>query len=591
MSEKNTIGIYRINTDHQELEGVATMDLKIDHIVHLHEQKKRQSISDFVYTPMILNSTAEIPEGYRIKAFRYKRSNQNSWQSFLTSNFDGIPQLINMNHDFLIFVFRDEAAFCFTGGSANYAIADFIDIAFPLDVMKRIVDPEKIKEAKSRSMTGELYAREHLYRGYSTISAAESFGQVWSDLSASVKESIWEDPDMSVMLGPKKRISVEVKNFFKLKKSVDFPTILRLISRLNELTEEPINREVEEAFSFLESVRLIKEHTLKEALKNEVMTALYAYVTEGGELDYDYCNVNYDDYLDASEYGFAYRNLLLPSFETNPTAEEVIDRAKEFLETEHFEALESLEKFCEHISHFRMETSQDEPLHQTSGTIFQHLHGEVNYGGKNYFLVDKEWYEIRDNFIESIANDFTKYASDDSFITRNSISLNSWTTGREGVYNDSYFTNSNFIVGDRITINGIEVFDLLYHGDPNNLYVIHVKKGLGGKTRESCSQIRNSAKLIQTSINSGNKKLKELYRKLKASPTDTGADRAHGLTEAAFLALFKRNITYVLASSGVANPTAVRRSRSNIAKFEILTTRDVLKTYDIAGSLKISLLN
>jgi hypothetical protein len=51
----------------------------------------------------------------------------------------------------------------------------------------------------------------------------------------------------------------------------------------------------------------------------------------------------------------------------------------------------------------------------------------------------------------------------------------------------------------RVILDGIEYFDLLYIGDPDKVYVIQVKKGFGGKTRESCSQIRNSAKMIESS--------------------------------------------------------------------------------------------
>ena len=89
--------------------------------------------------------------------------------------------------------------------------------------------------------------------------------------------------------------------------------------------------------------------------------------------------------------------------------------------------------------------------------------------------------------------------------------MNAWVSGKEGPYNDSYCNNPNFIVGDRIILDGIEYFDLLYIGEAGKVYIIQVKKGFGGKARESCSQIRNSAKMIESSLAGDNpKKLKEL---------------------------------------------------------------------------------
>jgi len=46
----------------------------------------------------------------------------------------------------------------------------------------------------------------------------------------------------------------------------------------------------------------------------------------------------------------------------------------------------------------------------------------------------------------------------------------------EGDYNDSYITNRNFLVGDRVFFNNIELADLIRF-ENNNIYLYHNKVG------------------------------------------------------------------------------------------------------------------
>lgn len=180
MAEKNTIGLYKLNTDHEELRETNSNVEVIGRIIDLYTQKKRKKDEGFSLTSMELSELITLDEGVSVTAYRHERGNPNAWQSFLNKAFDDVPTLYNRNHDFIVFVHdSDGDLFCFTGGSANHAITEFIDVTFPIELMKRITDPEKIKQAKSRSVTGDLYARDHYYRGYSAVSATESFGQVW----------------------------------------------------------------------------------------------------------------------------------------------------------------------------------------------------------------------------------------------------------------------------------------------------------------------------------------------------------------------------------------------------------------------------
>lgn len=594
MAEKNTIGLYKLSLDHEDFEEVReSVPDSIGRIIELYTSKKRKKNENFRLEPMVLSEAIEISEGVVVTAFRHERTNPNAWQSFLESAFNEVPALLNKNHDFLVFVHdTDNNLFCFTGGSANHAISEYVDVTFPIELMKRITDPEKIKQAKSRSVTGELYARDHYYRGYSAVSATESFGQVWKDLLASIRQDVWDDPDMASMLGTKKRVGVEVKSFFKIKKRIGFSDVLKLIERVKHYLAQAVDEETETSFAFLDSVMLVKGHTIETQLKRKVYELIYARVTNPDtELDFDLCNVNYDDFFSANVYQLRYKNVIFQELDTLPTAEDVIDYIVEYLRQEKPDALVSLDSFIENMELTFIETTHDEPFLGTAGKVYAHLHGEVQFNNKTFFLVDKQWYLVKDSFLEVLQDDFDQYVNNDRILDSNSVGLSVWVTGREGDYNDSYCPNANFIVGDRVILDGIEYFDLLYIGDPNKVYIIQVKKGFGGKTRESCSQIRNSAKMIEGSVVAdGHKKLVELYGKLAGRVTEACPDRLHGMSQVDFVNLFlNRERVYMIALGGVNDRDTLINTDSNIAKFEVLSTRDALRVVKDGDSLKICL--
>jgi hypothetical protein len=142
-------------------------------------------------------------------------------------------------------------------------------------------------------------------------------------------------------------------------------------------------------------------------------------------------------------------------------------------------------------------------------------------------------------------------------------------------------------VGDRITMEGIELFDLLRY-DGENLYIIQVKDGLGASTRDACSQLRNSSRLIEESVKTSEcAKLREYHSRLSISGTAYAQTekfkaqmRAVGTADD-FVNLFKsKKRVYVLAFRYGNRVEDAVGTGSNIAKFEILGLKDHIKMTD-----------
>ncbi len=80
----------------------------------------------------------------------------------------------------------------------------------------------------------------------------------------------------------------------------------------------------------------------------------------------------------------------------------------------------------------------------------------------------------------------------------------------EGLYNASFHETDNFLVGDTVIPDGIELFDLLHFTDDGPLHLFHVKEGIDGDhARAACSQVRNSAKKLKATLSGNDDVLKK----------------------------------------------------------------------------------
>ena len=591
MSQENLISIYKINTENIFFNDCNNdFEKIIDSIINRGNEKnktKREKRKDAKLKDYSFLEIKDIENyGFDIKLYHSKRIIPNSWNLFLSnvlSNNSDI-NLFNTNHDFIVFAYDNNNIFCFTGGIACNLVADICDENFPRELMIRMSNPEKIKQAKSRALTGAFYARELYFRGDYNISPTEAFGSVWKDVRASVRDEIRDDTDWQNILGEKttRDLNCDVKNSFKIRKRVDFQTAVRLIKKLKDEFERNLTDEEKTSFYFLNTIRIIKNKDEKTNLNRNLTEIAFNYLKNSNPdvFDYDFCHKNYSDFLEADKYIAKRGKSEIGDWQEIENAQQVLDSLKDKIELTNIDDFE--EDFTKKIK-ISSEHIED-PFLNTSDSIICHLHGELSVDNKTYFLIDKEWCFVEDGFLEILSKEFESYLNKDIYCK---IPLNNWDNGGEGQYNESHLNKNNFLVGDRIILNGIELFDLLYL-DGDSLYIIQVKDGLGASTRDACSQLRNSSKLIEESLkDTNNKKLKEFYHKLHNCNVNYTQNQnfknqlqAIG-TEIEFINKFKKsNRCYVLAFRYGKDKDDISKTQSNIAKFELLGLKDNIGLLD-----------
>ena len=151
----------------------------------------------------------------------------------------------------------------------------------------------------------------------------------------------------------------------------------------------------------------------------------------------------------------------------------------------------------------------------TSGSLMDHLSGEIEFHGKNYYLFYGEFYQLNDSYNNRLDKLLRRKLEQDKRI---SLLTTSWNTGvTEDDFNKTVSENEGFIHLHRILEDNIEFADLLKI-ENGYVNILHVKDGFDKDMRALDRQIELSiSKLIDLKSNNNDCYFRALYNKAKSS--------------------------------------------------------------------------
>jgi len=240
----------------------------------------------------------------------------------------------------------------------------------------------------------------------------------------------------------------------------------------------------------------------------------------------------------------------------------------------------------------------DEPPPSTD-LMLNYFQGEIRLddeaqtdGSKIFQKVDGKWFRYNQQFYNCLQDSF-KSLLRQKLVTTEDTEVNLpkiWPPGMgEEKYNQLYTKERGFYVGDTITPNDIELFDIMKVTD-NELYLYHVKEKFDNIVRVACSQIRNSASVINSSRYGGGEEnyLEKFYEKFCKKEQRKLEDKD---TEE-FLKLFQeKRIVFVYAFTKTCskrkhpNPAIANGSLHDGERTDIFL-KDCLNKYGLDGYFK-----
>ena len=536
-----------------------------------------------------------------IKLLRRKR-NSPGWYDFIYPVLDsdytegkvspsyGLDLFSSERVDLILFIgLGADKLYCVTAGAGYYLVEQYVDDTYSFDVVRQMFVGD-VKEARSRAITGQKFAETVSYRNDYGINSSEAFGKIWKQLRGPLdKEFIKKRTVLNNLIDTNRSPQAEAKASFTLKKSLDVQDLVKFVKELDEIAALPLSDEKRAAFRFLDMARPVRNPTLKKELREKLFGMLFSDITKNTSqcFEFDFCHPkSVSEFFGADKHSFQVGHSDKVEFDLDgdsvPKAKDIIESLREI------DALNvdenKFKKIFKNI-HYYVKPNEEDEWGQVGAPLWQYFHGEIEYKGITYFLIDKVWYLAKTEFLGAL-KDYFKETVEDGEILQSTISFIAYPAkdpkkkrdNRENRFNSSQADKDSFWYGDmqygRYGRGSVELFDLL-HDSGSKTYVIQAKEEFGGTMRDACSQTKMSAQAIYDDLRNGKKMLKAYYKKW----AKTGHNKS--LSQQDFLKLFdKRRLVFVIAPATkyeltMSNLLDDKKFYSHIAKFEVeALTRD-----------------
>lgn len=569
MRQKFYVKIFKLNENHYELKGKNFKE-KVEIILKNHKRHIYASDSNI----KVFDTEFEFNEidGYEFASYCYNHPiEKHYWRMFLP-DFIGQNQNFNITKfSYVLFIHYNNSVYCVIGGTGNSVIKSFINTSFGIDVYSRLAKPSEdiVIEIKSRSIANNVSLQTTTFNYNQTVSDTIEFSEIPSVMKIIIRDDLKEGFFKPFGLSSSQSI-LEIGSYFCLRKSISFEELLALINSIDDLVinEKPVDLSFFKKIEKVELYKALEDELIGNIIKN-VKGFSYEKSNDNDRKDVDIVHpTKLDKFYECDTYKIKYKN----SRGTNDIS--IDDRQLLYVKSiEHiYNRLEddfndfniTREIFKSQIIGMR----NDKEV--TFGTFLNHIIAEITFQNKKYFKIDKEWYSLKDVFLQKInetaSEYYQRYELDEPI-------LKPWLRNMdERAYNCSHRCKNSYVL-DRLLIDNIELCDILSITE-NKIYFIHVKDGFDVKLRDCYIQVVLASKRLSIDLkdkNGTNYLIPTLNKYNKSNPEN--------LIDISFVSdsIIDKSldVVFVLAYKNKSNDSLsaiekIHKSNSNIAKYSIV---------------------
>nr|WP_315142880.1 DUF6119 family protein [uncultured Flavobacterium sp.] len=581
---KYEIKIFQIDKSFYELRELATTREIVQHIVDVHRDKINDngSIGNLVPERTIDSVT--------YYTYVYNEDEKEShWASFLPSGITANETFIVQQLSLALFAEVDNQIFAFVGGSGIRVITRYINHRYGLEFYEYLADLQLdvINFITTRGISGKLSQQSETFRDGQKLMDSLNFTNIPCKINLLLREDLI-NTIFDFINFTSDRVFIEISSYFCIKVRVNFLEIHNIFKVMAEVLSTNIS-------TSLTSFILIKDRNLTD---NYYRLELYYRIRQDMfdrlvpssavrpvKFDIDFVHPSkLQDFYECDRYEIFARGTQTPFYSGNDRTK-IYTEGLKFLFSD-FNPL----TFNYILSGIRVYGFKGN-VQKTHAMFTQHITCELNINGRPVFLIDSNYYQVKNDFIQSI-NTTCEDMINKNYLRDNILTI-AWQNGiSEGNYNMSYYGSVGFRVFDKVISQNIELCDLLYE-DQDSIYFIHIKKGFDGMLRDLSNQIIISATRFSNDKNSGTYEfLDGIINSYNAQPINA---RNLIIRDDFIHSLNNKELFFVMAfKSPLAVNVDIRNNihnlRSNIAKYSLIQcVRDMntnmypLKIFDIAS--------
>lgn len=445
---------------------------------------------------------------YQSKLFIYSTDKKKPhWLNFLNGivdNEEDLNELEAKYSAFILFIYNDRRIYAITKGYYGRHIMDeSLDNFFGLDVLSKLVDKNvtEIRKLEERGVFGSVLGAERFFREDYNLAYEDDFGKIYRTMLASIDEEHFVRLGIVKKREDTTRVSISGGSSFEVSTNFDYDELIQRISQIEELLQTA-------GVQFNQFYRLTagELRVIEDNLNLELLKMAYVAYNNGNSVDFYHPDIF--SYTKATIVWFDVlgSHIEIPlghSFGYIETMnrlinEDIIDSSSE---TNFIVSMEN----C--VGGFAID---EDNIYSNEKSLDKWISGEIEFDGNRFFKLDNQWYRYREGFNDYLNNHLGSLNFD---LLAPPVKLNDWDFnihGTEGAYNRNYKKVENFIVADTAFLYYLEICDLIRISS-NNIYLYHIKKGLGRDLRVLANQIINGARVLTNAISESNDEALKLY--------------------------------------------------------------------------------
>lgn len=551
---------------------------KVDYLNSVKYLKEEYDINVNNYSELqnhILNSIKNVINGkynsnisnidYNgFKGLVFKTHHYPSWNSIIKNMLDEDFDVSNTHISYILSYLTNNSIYLLTGGLGSNYISEYTEKNYGLYLLPKIIkeDSPVIKTVVENNLSGNKLSVKHSNRNVTTINTENEMSLIFRELTLALNSEMSKLLGIEIEDNNKKIINVSAKDSLVIRKSITIDNLKKIIDGLSEIEKR------EDSFSLGYFVD-IKKNGYSSKDINEIMIN-------------DFMNYKIDNFVligdDFLEYYMNGTRYMIKDSEDNILYES--EQPFTFKEVFDYFFSKSISKsFVEKFLKYDITVDSDKETILYPIKVKNSIQGYVSDSNNvPFFLFNGSWLMFDKKYEDNLESEFKKNYKELKKININFGKLleNINNYESEEAYNIGFKDSSEIIVAHKVLCNNIELADLIYVDENDNLYLVHNKGRYNGSgARDVMNQVLTSSEFINKYILQSNRQqiLEEYYDKISNQYPDNIKLKELGKEKFVKIFFESTQVYYVVGfMEGLKEDI-----KSNYAKYMTLDTSSRLK--------------
>lgn len=403
----------------------------------------------------------------------------------------------------VLFIWSDKHIFAITTGQGFRIVQDFAVPRFGLIVTSAYSENFKITSLNCNAMSSIVHSSKTIYTNEVDFVDVNSLDTVFKEITGRLKDPTNVKSLLNLKSTSKRNsMKITAKDYVQFNSAQNFSELLHLLTIIDTFDYNKLC----DKFNLITPMTPKKHDNIIDQNNITVENSLYEAVTKGKSFPFDLFHKNTEAYIDANQY-IIYDRETMDEYGVS----EDYDAIK-LLQTSYTAFLDgnepSKDTFHTFLKTVKLQSKHGDYM-STDGTIIDHISGEIESNGINYYMFYGEYYRLSSTYSERL-NESLNGKLRPEFYTDEIKTV--WPKGKtEDYFNEKASTDGKYIHLHRVLSDKIEFADLL-KVDEEYATIVHVKDGFNNDMRALDRQVELSvARIMELKHDNRSDYFEELY--------------------------------------------------------------------------------